>query len=71
MAGRETLFTHLNVFESFEPKLPGSYRSPKTLFLANIDPVLQTQVLDEVEETSFVACDTMNFWIEGPRRQAG
>jgi len=70
MAGRETLFTHLNVFESFVPKVPEEYCSPKTLFLANIDPVLQTQVLDHVKQTEFVACDTMNFWIEGPRREA-
>lgn len=70
MAGRETLFTHLNVFEHFSPKVPEMYLSPKTLFLANIDPVLQQEVLQSVERPSFVACDTMNYWIEGPRKDA-
>ncbi len=60
-----TLETHLNVFADFRPKLPGSYQTSKYVFLANIDPDLQMNVLDQVEKPEFVACDTMNFWIEG------
>jgi len=64
----QTLDTRLNVFETFSPDLPPAYRSISTLFLANIDPELQLQVLDQMEQPSVVAMDTMNFWIEGPKR---
>ncbi|MFQ6672414.1 MAG: PfkB family carbohydrate kinase [Candidatus Tectimicrobiota bacterium] len=60
-----TLATHLNVFETFEPKIPASYRTSPYVFLANIDPVLQLQVLGQMEAPKLVASDTMNFWIEG------
>ena len=60
---RDTLATELNVFESFDPKIPQSYRSSEYVFLANIDPVLQSRVLDQVEKPRIVACDTMNYWI--------
>ena len=59
-----TLDTRLNVFASFNPELPESYRSTEYVFLANIDPVLQLQVLRQVKNPKLVACDTMNFWIE-------
>ncbi len=62
---RETLFTHLNVFEDFSPSLPDAYRGAPFLFLANIHPRLQSQVLDQMRQLKFVAMDTMNFWIEG------
>jgi sugar/nucleoside kinase (ribokinase family) len=62
-----TLETQLNVFESFRPKLPESYRHKKVVFLANIDPDLQREVLTQVNNPALVACDTMNFWIEGKR----
>jgi sugar/nucleoside kinase (ribokinase family) len=62
---RETVCTDLNVFEFFEPKIPASYRSADHVLLGNIDPVLQRQVLDQVERPRLVACDTMNFWITG------
>lgn len=62
-----TLETHLNVFEDFRPELPESFRTPDILFLANIDPELQLQVLRQVKRPHLVACDTMNFWIEGKR----
>jgi sugar/nucleoside kinase (ribokinase family) len=62
---RDTLFTDLNVFELFKPKIPASYRSSEAVFLGNIDPVLQRQVLEQVEKPKLVACDTMNFWIDG------
>jgi sugar/nucleoside kinase (ribokinase family) len=59
-----TLSTALNVFEHFQPKLPAAYRDSELVFLANIDPDLQKQVLDQVREPRLVALDTMNFWIE-------
>ena len=62
-----TLDTQLNVFQSFRPKLPESYKGRRVVFLANIDPDLQREVLSQVKEPALVACDTMNFWIEGKR----
>jgi sugar/nucleoside kinase (ribokinase family) len=62
---RETICTDLNVFEFFEPKIPARYRRSDVVFLGNIDPVLQRQVLEQVETPRIVACDTMNFWIHG------
>lgn len=62
-----TLDTRLNVFETFRPKIPEQYRSPAMLFLGNIDPELQLDVLKQVKRPSLVACDTMNFWINGKR----
>jgi len=63
----KTLDTRLNVFESFKPDIPDSYRDTEVVFLANIDPVLQREVLAQVKNPSLVCCDTMNFWIEGKR----
>jgi sugar/nucleoside kinase (ribokinase family) len=60
-----TLDTRLNVFETFRPKIPEQYRVPDVLFLGNIDPELQLDVLHQVKRPSLVACDTMNFWING------
>jgi len=62
---RETIRTDLNVFEHFEPRIPAGYRSSEVVFLGNIDPVLQRDVLGQVEKPRLVACDTMNFWIQG------
>ncbi len=62
---RETLDTQLGVFADFDPKLPDVYREAKLVFLGNIDPQLQLSVLDQVRHPDLVACDTMNFWIEG------
>ncbi len=60
---RETIRTDLNVFEFFKPRIPASYRSSDVVFLGNIDPVLQREVLEQVSKPRIVACDTMNFWI--------
>jgi len=60
----ETLDTRLGVLATFDPKLPEAWRRSKYVFLANIDPLLQHKVLDQVIEPAFVACDTMNYWIE-------
>lgn len=62
-----TLATELNVFQDFRPNLPQNYRSTEFVFLANIDPDLQIQVLDQMEKPKLVAMDTMNFWISGKR----
>jgi sugar/nucleoside kinase (ribokinase family) len=62
-----TLDTKLNVFETFRPKIPDAYRSPDLLFLGNIDPELQLDVLQKLSRPPLVACDTMNFWINGKR----
>ncbi len=60
-----TLDTQLNVLSSFKPELPEDYKDAEYVFLANIDPVLQLEVLKQVRKPKLVACDTMNFWIEG------
>jgi len=62
---RDTLFTHLNVFEKFEPKIPDSYKNSKYIFLANIGPDLQMDVLKQIQSPKLVALDTMNYWIGG------
>src|SRR5512143_4163482 len=62
---RDTICTDLNVFEFFKPKIPARYRGSEVVFLGNIDPVLQREVLDQVSAPRIVACDTMNFWIKG------
>jgi len=64
---RTTLDTQLNVFQDFNPKLPAGWGNSEYVFLANIDPVLQLSVLEQAGKPRFVACDTMNFWIEGKR----
>jgi len=64
MNQRETLFTHLNVFEKFNPKLPDEYKKSEYVCLGNIDPVLQQKVVEQVEKPKLIVCDTMNFWIE-------
>jgi len=59
----QTLDTQLNVLLDFKPELPAAYRGTDVLFLANIDPELQLQVLDQVDKPRLTACDSMNFWI--------
>jgi sugar/nucleoside kinase (ribokinase family) len=63
----KTRSTELNVFASFEPKIPESYRDSKFLFLANIDPVLQRRVREEMPDVKLVGGDTMNYWIKDHR----
>jgi sugar/nucleoside kinase (ribokinase family) len=62
---RRTLATHLNVFADFSPQILEQHRSMECLFLGNIDPDLQQAVLKQMEKPKIVACDTMNYWIEG------
>tara|TARA_Y100000590_G_scaffold434459_1_gene552675 strand:- start:7266 stop:8195 length:930 start_codon:yes stop_codon:yes gene_type:complete len=60
----KTLATDLNVFETFNPQLSEPQKKANTVFLANIDPDLQHQVLDQVDNPSLIACDSMNLWID-------
>jgi sugar/nucleoside kinase (ribokinase family) len=61
---RETLETQLGVFETFRPKLSAASRQAEVLFLANIQPALQRDVLEQCERARFVALDSMNLWID-------
>lgn len=63
----KTNFTHLNVFENFNPQIPPQYRDSDILFLGNIDPVLQAGVRKQMDGVRLVGGDTMNFWINGKR----
>jgi sugar/nucleoside kinase (ribokinase family) len=66
---RDTLYTDLNVFETFDPKIPEKFRKTKNVCLGNIDPVLQRRVLEQMESPRLVVCDTMNYWINGKRKE--
>lgn len=59
-----TLDTQLNVFASFHPQIPAKSKKSKYLFLANIDPQLQLEVLEQVEKPEITVADTMNYWIK-------
>ena len=67
LSSRETLETRLGVFADFRPRIPEKFRDAEYVFLGNIDPELQLSVLDQVKEPKLVACDTMNYWIQGKR----
>jgi len=69
MNTRETKRTELNVFERFRPRLDASLRAMPNVFLANIDPVLQREVLDQLLHPRLVLADTMNYWIHGKRAE--
>ena len=60
----KTLATHLNVFKEFKPSLSPAQRKSPVVFLANIDPDLQAEVLAQMKSPALVACDTMNYWID-------
>jgi len=64
MQDRDTLETHLNVFDGFDPQVPLDLRDVPFVFLGNIEPKIQAKVLDQVADTRLVGMDTMNFWIE-------
>ncbi len=64
---RRTLSVNLNVFETFQPRLPLRYKSTPYLFLANISPQLQLHVLAQMEQPRFIVADTMDLWIETAR----
>ena len=63
-----TVQTELNVFKDFNPALPENYRDSEFVFLANIDPILQQDVLKQVKSPKLVGVDTMNFWIQSKKQ---
>lgn len=63
LSDAKTLETHLNVFKDFKPQLTASQAQSEVVFLANIDPELQSEVLAQMRRPAIVACDTMNYWI--------
>ena len=65
----ETLDTQLNVFANFNPKIPLDYHKYEYLLLGNIDPILQLNILEQMENPIVTSCDTMNFWISGKRSE--
>ncbi len=65
----KTHSTCLNVFQEFRPKLSAEHAKAEFLFLANIDPELQRDVIGKVERPRAIGCDTMNFWIQGKREE--
>jgi sugar/nucleoside kinase (ribokinase family) len=67
LSTRETLETRLGVFANFRPEIPDAFRDAEYVFLGNIDPELQLDVLEQVHKPKLVACDTMNYWIQGKR----
>ena len=60
---RDTIELHLNVLAGFEPQLPDNYRDAEYVFLGNIDPVMQLEVLNQLRHMKLVICDTMDYWI--------
>lgn len=67
MNNRRTLSVALNVFETFRPDLPESWRDTEFVLLANIAPALQHHVLDQMRRPKFVVADTMDLWIDTTR----
>src|SRR5919198_3836237 len=63
---RHTLDTQLNVFADFKPRLPDVWRETECVYLANIMPRLQLDVLDQIHRPKFVGLDSMNFWMDNP-----
>jgi len=65
----KTDFTHLNVFETFQPRIPKEYEDSDFLFLANIQPTLQAHVRHQMNGVRLTGCDTMNYWIKGTPKE--
>lgn len=65
----ETLGTYLNVFEKFNPVIPEDYKDADCVFLANIDPEIQLNLLQQVNNPRLIACDTMNYWIQNKPKE--
>jgi len=63
----ESLVTELGVFANFNPKIPDTYKNEKYLFVANIAPKLQIEVIDKMKSSKFIGADTMNFWINSAK----
>ena len=69
MNDRDTLEVHLNVFETFDPVLPDTYKKCQFLFLANGSPVVQMKVMDQLPGAKLVVADTMDLWINIQREE--
>src|SRR5882672_10235167 len=67
----KTDFTELNVFEKFQPRIPDEYKDSQFLFLGNIHPSLQAAVRLKMGSVRLTGGDTMNFWIQGTRKELG
>ncbi len=67
MNTRDTLDLQLNVFASFNPRLPAAYRDSELVFLANIQPGLQSRVLQQLDAVQLVGADTIDHWINNDR----
>jgi sugar/nucleoside kinase (ribokinase family) len=68
MNSPETLETQLNAFEKFVPIVPEKYKNAQYLFLGNISPKLQVQVLNQMKrKPKLVVSDTMNYYIQKNR----
>ena len=65
----KTDFTELNVFERFQPEIPSEYSDSNFLFLGNIHPSLQAAVRLEMHDVRMTGGDTMNYWIQGSRKE--
>jgi sugar/nucleoside kinase (ribokinase family) len=65
MNQRDTISTELNVLAEFEPVVPDKYQDCDFLMLGNLDPSVQTKVLDQLKKRpKLVVMDTMNFWMD-------
>jgi sugar/nucleoside kinase (ribokinase family) len=64
---RDTLSLELNVFADFRPTLSETIRKAPIVYLGNIQPDLQEGVLEQFDDPSLVACDTIAHWIENAR----
>ncbi len=60
--------TELNVLGNFKANIPDSYRETEHIFLANIDPDQQKRVCEQIKKPKFIACDSMNYWIENKKK---
>ena len=69
MNAAETINTELNSFENFRPSVPESYKKARFAFLANINPELQMEFLDQMKDPELVMLDTMNLWISQKKKQ--
>src|SRR6266567_9113299 len=65
----KTSFTDLNVFETFQPRIPKEYQDTDFLFLANIQPTLQADVRHKMSRVRLTGCDTMNYWINSTPKE--
>src|SRR6202047_4245165 len=65
----KTNFTDLNVFQTFQPRIPKEYEDTEFLFLANIQPTLQADVRRKLNHIRLTGCDTMNYWIKGSLKE--